>query len=110
MAHKQATDGILVSAARRPIEGGPTYGFRHRAFRAIWSLTWTAFVSWTPRSFYRWRIGVLRFFGARVGAGLTFSPVRKSGIRQILRSRIMRSSRTASRFIIWRLSLCAAEA
>lgn len=50
-----------------PIEGGPTHTYSHRIYRFVWNLSWTFLCSWTPAFLWRWRVLVLRAFGARIG-------------------------------------------
>lgn len=49
-----------------PRFGGPTFALRFRLMRLAWRITWAALASWTPPPARRWRIILLRFFGARV--------------------------------------------
>ena len=39
---------------------------RHRAVRTMWSLTWLLLAAWTPAPLHRWRILILRMFGANI--------------------------------------------
>jgi len=57
---------ILDATVTRPFEGGPTYSLRNRAFRGFWILTWMLLASWTPPPLNRWRLFLLRLFGAKV--------------------------------------------
>lgn len=59
---------ILDAARTQPLEGGPTFTLRHRAFRAVWSLTWLVLASWTPPFMNAWRLLLLRLFGADVAS------------------------------------------
>ena len=45
---------------------GPTFSLSNRLKRAAWQLTWLLAARWTPPPFRRWRIFVLRLFGAQV--------------------------------------------
>ena len=45
---------------------GPTFSLSNRLKRAVWKLTWLLTARWTPPPFCRWRIFVLRLFGAKV--------------------------------------------
>lgn len=49
-----------------PLEGGPTFSLSHRLFRATWNIAWLILCSWTPPILWRWRVAVLRAFGANV--------------------------------------------
>ena len=57
---------LLDARQSRPLEGGPTFSLRHRAFRAVWGVTWLLLASWTPPPLHRWRNLLLRLFGARI--------------------------------------------
>jgi putative colanic acid biosynthesis acetyltransferase WcaF len=57
---------ILDATVTRPLEGGPTYSLRNRAFRGLWSLCWLLLASWTPPPLNGWRLFLLRIFGAKV--------------------------------------------
>ncbi|MEJ1969753.1 MAG: hypothetical protein WDN03_14130 [Rhizomicrobium sp.] len=46
--------------------GGPSFALRQRLLRAGWNVVWFALASWTPPPFHRWRILLLRLFGAKV--------------------------------------------
>lgn len=45
----------------------PSFPFSHRAYRALWMVSWLLLASWTPRQFQPWRRGLLQVFGARIG-------------------------------------------
>ena len=45
---------------------GPTFILSNRLKRAAWKLTWLLAARWTPPLFHRWRVLVLRLFGAKV--------------------------------------------
>jgi putative colanic acid biosynthesis acetyltransferase WcaF len=57
---------ILNSQDMRTLEGGPTYSLANRLFRASWSVTWLLLAAWTPPMLHRWRIALLRLYGARI--------------------------------------------
>lgn len=46
--------------------GGASFSLRHRATRAIWGIAWFLLAAWTPPPLRRWRILLLRLFGADV--------------------------------------------
>ena len=46
--------------------GAPSFSLANRLTRALWLLTWALLASWTPPPLHRWRIALLRLFGARV--------------------------------------------
>lgn len=44
------------------------HGFKNQLVRLVWTLTWTLLARWTPRFVLnRYRAGILRLFGARLG-------------------------------------------
>lgn len=45
---------------------GPTFSLTNRLKRLAWSLTWLLLARWTPPQAKRWRIALLRAFGAKV--------------------------------------------
>ena len=45
---------------------GPTFSLSNRLKRVVWKLTWLLAARWTPPPLRRWRIFVLRLFGAQV--------------------------------------------
>ena len=57
---------ILDAAASKPIEGGPSFSFGHRAYRALWRVCWCLLASWTPPFCNGWRRLVLVGFGATI--------------------------------------------
>lgn len=44
----------------------PTFSLSNRLRRALWLLAWALLASWTPPPAHRWRIALLRLFGANV--------------------------------------------
>ncbi len=72
---EQATP--LAASRSRPLEGGPSFSFGNRAYRALWAVAWFALASWTPPFLHGWRLLVLALFGARVASGAqVYSSVR----------------------------------
>jgi putative colanic acid biosynthesis acetyltransferase WcaF len=69
------SEGYVFSKANsiRQRKRGPSFGLGHRAYRALWNITWLLFASWTPPFMRPWRRLLLRMFGAKLGA---FSDVR----------------------------------
>ena len=47
---------------------------RSRARRALWCMTWTLLFRPSPRIAFAWRRGLLRLFGAQIGAGAHVYP------------------------------------
>jgi putative colanic acid biosynthesis acetyltransferase WcaF len=45
----------------------PVFTTKDKIKRMIWELTWLFFCQWTPKPLHRWRIFVLRSFGAKIG-------------------------------------------
>lgn len=58
----------LDASKSKPLEGGPSFNFSHRAYRALWNITWLLLAAWTPPPFHAWRRILLRLFGAQVGS------------------------------------------
>jgi putative colanic acid biosynthesis acetyltransferase WcaF len=56
----------LDASHSRPLEGGPSFSFRHRLFRAFWILCWALLGRWTPPPLHGWRRLLLRAFGAKL--------------------------------------------
>ncbi len=57
---------LAASADNDPFKGAPSFSLRHRVVRAFWVMTWTMFAVWTPPQLRRWRILLLRMFGAKL--------------------------------------------
>lgn len=57
---------ILNAAAHKPSEGGPSFSFGHRCYRAAWTVCWLLLAAWTPPFLHPWRRLLLRVFGARI--------------------------------------------
>lgn len=59
---------VLDAAHGSMFDHAPSFSLRHRAVRALWQVTWLLLARWTPpfRLFNRWRILLLRLFGANV--------------------------------------------
>lgn len=49
-----------------PFKGAATFALKHRMTRALWTVTWFLFAAWTPPPLRRWRIFLLRLFGAKL--------------------------------------------
>lgn len=60
------TSPLVAGDNNDPFKGAPTFPLRHRLLRVSWSLVWALLASWTPPPMNRWRISLLRLFGARV--------------------------------------------
>ena len=48
-----------------PLSGGPSFSLQNRLIRLLWGFTWFFLARWTPNFFWRWRIFLLRLFGAK---------------------------------------------
>jgi putative colanic acid biosynthesis acetyltransferase WcaF len=46
---------------------GPSFSLGNRMARAVWGVAWMLLFMPTPRTAHRWRVAVLRLFGAKVG-------------------------------------------
>ena len=57
---------LLLAKNTKPLEGGPSFSFGHRALRAVWGVAWLLLAAWTPPPLHRWRAWLLRCFGAEV--------------------------------------------
>lgn len=51
----------------QPHRSSSPWTLQYRLYLLIWMTTWSLFCSWTPKPFNRFRIYVLRLFGARIG-------------------------------------------
>lgn len=45
---------------------GPTFSLTNRLKRTVWKIVWLIGARWTPPPAHRWRIALLRIFGAQV--------------------------------------------
>ncbi len=87
---------ILDAGLTRPTEGGATYSLANRAFRGAWILTWLLLASWTPPPLNRWRLFLLRLFGAKASprsfvhgsARVWYPPHLELGNHAVLGSRV----------------------
>lgn len=52
--------------AKRQDFAGPTFTLGNRVRRLAWSATWLLAARWTPPGAHRWRVALLRAFGAQV--------------------------------------------
>jgi putative colanic acid biosynthesis acetyltransferase WcaF len=53
----------------KPLEGGPSFPLRHRAYRGLWIITWFLLARWTPPFMHGWRRMLLCLFGAKIAPG-----------------------------------------
>lgn len=64
----------LDASRSNPREGGPTFPFRHRLFRLVWSIVWKGFGVWTPTPLHAWRNFLVRRFGGRIARSAKIYP------------------------------------
>lgn len=57
-----------------PREGGATFAFKHRLFRAVWGLVWHGLGAWTPSPMFGWRRFLAIAFGARIAPDAKIYP------------------------------------
>ncbi len=58
---------VLNAVTAGSHRGGPSFPLANRLRRALWQLAWQVLARWTPPPLHRWRVLVLRLFGARIG-------------------------------------------
>ncbi|WP_218062782.1 acetyltransferase [Phaeobacter sp. B1627] len=51
-----------------PFAGAPTFSMRNRLERAAFAFVWLLLASWTPPPLRRWRLWILRRFGAQLAS------------------------------------------
>ena len=61
-----SSSALLDASTAKPSEGGASYSFGNRLMRVLWKFTWLILASWTPPPFHRYRVAILRMFGADV--------------------------------------------
>ncbi len=67
MAHTETTDGSgSVSDDVIGARDAPNFSIKHKALRALFSLVWTLTARWTPPQMRRWRLFILKLFGAKL--------------------------------------------
>lgn len=52
----------------------PSFSLANRLGRLVWSVAYLTLMRFSPRTFHRWRAGVLRLFGARLGQNCRIYP------------------------------------
>ncbi|OYP34095.1 putative colanic acid biosynthesis acetyltransferase [Rhodopirellula sp. MGV] len=57
---------MLDASKSKPAEGGASFSLRNRLLRVLWNFVWAVFASWTPPPLHRYRVALLRLFGADV--------------------------------------------
>ncbi|WP_159726781.1 putative colanic acid biosynthesis acetyltransferase [Methylosinus sp. Ce-a6] len=56
----------LDASKFKPLEGGPSFSFSNRLYRAVWNVAWMMLAAWTPPFLNGWRCLLLRLFGAKL--------------------------------------------
>lgn len=51
-------------------KGGPSFTIQNRIERLSFNLLWAMLAYWTPPPLHKWRVLLLRCFGARIGRGV----------------------------------------
>lgn len=59
-------DYLVRSPGSLPRFGGSTFALRFRAMRGLWAISWFFLAVWTPSPLSRWRVWLLRTFGADI--------------------------------------------
>ncbi|QDV84641.1 putative colanic acid biosynthesis acetyltransferase [Stieleria magnilauensis] len=57
---------VLDASQTKPSEGGASFSLGSRLTRLVWNLSWLVLASWTPAPLHRYRVAILRLFGAQV--------------------------------------------
>ncbi|WP_372720585.1 putative colanic acid biosynthesis acetyltransferase [Novipirellula sp.] len=61
-----SSSALLDASAAKPSEGGASYSLGNRLMRVFWKFTWLILASWTPPPLHRYRVAILRMFGADI--------------------------------------------
>jgi len=61
---------LLNAKMSDSFHGGPSYSISHRLFRVLWALAWLMLCRWTPAPLHRWRVVMLRLFGAKISSNV----------------------------------------
>ncbi len=56
----------LDAAQADPFAGAPSFSLRNRIERTVFKILWALLASWTPPPLRRWRLWLLRRFGAQI--------------------------------------------
>lgn len=65
---------ILDARQARPLDGGPSFSLANRLRRLAFALTWLILCRWSPPQLRKWRVAVLRLFGARLATDAIIYP------------------------------------
>src|SRR5687767_13266186 len=57
-----------MNAPASALRARPSFSWENRARRALWNLVYAIFFRPSPRPLHAWRSGLLKLFGARLGA------------------------------------------
>jgi putative colanic acid biosynthesis acetyltransferase WcaF len=63
-----------ITRGRKDPYTAPQYSFGNRVKRQLWSVVWIVLYRPSPRIVHAWRAGLLRCFGAKLGAHCRFYP------------------------------------
>jgi putative colanic acid biosynthesis acetyltransferase WcaF len=82
----------LDSITHHSAAGGPSFPLANRVFRVLWGAAWLVLASWTPRPLHKWRVLLLRLFGADVSwsarvypsARIWYPPLLRMGPHSVL--------------------------
>lgn len=61
-----AQAGLTTHDASTTGRGASPWSLRQRILMLTWGYTWTGLCAWTPKPFFRWRLWVLKIFGAQI--------------------------------------------
>lgn len=61
-----ASDILESTSGNSIFTGAPSFSLMNRVVRAVWAITWLLFASWTPPPLHKWRILLLKLFGANI--------------------------------------------
>ncbi|PAY17882.1 putative colanic acid biosynthesis acetyltransferase [Rhodopirellula sp. SM50] len=61
-----STSALLDASTTNPSEGGASYSLSNRLLRVLWKFAWITLAAWTPAPLHRYRVAILRLFGADV--------------------------------------------
>ncbi|MDT0682474.1 hypothetical protein RM543_07250 [Roseicyclus sp. F158] len=62
-------DPLQACEGRNIFTGGASFTLANRLERIMFAAVWLLLARWTPPPLHTWRAGLLRVFGARIGAG-----------------------------------------
>lgn len=66
MSARPSSEEQLGLLASKRAFVGPTFSLGNRLRRLAWTVAWALLARWTPPGAHRWRVALLRSFGARV--------------------------------------------